>query len=153
MSNSFEKFIQQISKGAVKYSDPRKLDIKIIDCKIRKTIKIINQSNWCWTIWSCQGHIHKDGAITLPYFTFIIKKKYSSKFFEILSDILPDYKCKKFPVVPNARIEISKGFSNKKYCIVNVHFSKYFVTNRVLHKNFCKQSLVLSREIRNFDGK
>lgn len=153
MSDSLVNFIKKISKGPIKYSDPRKLDIKIIDRKIRKTIKYVNQSNWCWTIWSCQGHLHKDGSITLPYFSFIVKKKYVSKFFEILSDILPDYKSKKFPVVPNARIEVSKGYNNKKYCIVNVHFSEYFVKNRILHKNFHKQCIILSQVIRNFDGK
>lgn len=42
--------------GAVFYSLPKDLTDDMIDPLLRKAVRRINESGWCWTAESCQGH-------------------------------------------------------------------------------------------------
>ena len=73
MKTSFKDFLKKID-----FNDPSEYDFdadNAIDVNIKETIKNINKSSWCWTLFSCEGHNHDDKSQSLPYFVFIVKKK------------------------------------------------------------------------------
>lgn len=145
MNDNLHCFIELISKGAVKYTDPRKLKISVVDKKIRKSIKNINSSNKVWTLWSCQGH-HDKTETTLPYVTFVVDNLFVKDFFNLIFISLPKYKNKQFPVTPNHYLTVNRGFSNKYYTIISIHWSSSFVNKN----KFYSDLLTISKKIRNF---
>ena len=92
MKTNFKEFLAKID-----YKDPSEYDFDSddkIDNNIKETIKNINKSSWCWTLWSCEGHIHSDSEKSLPYKYAIMNVHWSDLFLEeeeshakLLSDI------------------------------------------------------------------
>jgi len=73
MKASFKEFLEKLITTIhliMILTQMRKFNINI-----KETIKNINKSSWCWTLWSCEGHIHSESEKSLPYFVFIVKKK------------------------------------------------------------------------------
>ena len=146
MKDDLSKFIQTISNGSIKYSDPRKLDLNLIDKKVRGTIKSINSSNIVWTLWSCQGHRDKKGS-TLPYITFVVKNSHIKDFLDLIFLSLPKYNSKIFPVTPNYYFTINRGYSNKKFTIISIHWCANYL-NKIKNVNLYSDLSFISKEIR-----
>lgn len=127
MPKKFKSFLKKISTGAVKYQDPRTIKPSIVDKEVRKAVITINKSSWCWTLWSCQGHIYSDECTNLPYLTFVVKKKYKEELLGLLFSTLPPYKDKEFPIVPNVDIKFDYAFFDKKYCVMSVVWAEKFL--------------------------
>ena len=93
MKSNLNEFLNKI-----KFEDPSEYDFdadKTIDVNIKETIKNINKSSWCWTLYSCEGHNHDDKSQSLPYFVFIVKKKCIPVLLGLLFDTL-DQKINRF---------------------------------------------------------
>lgn len=148
MNKKFNNFLVKISRGSVKYKDPRQVKLKNIDPKIRKVIKNINYSNWCWTIWSCQGHFNKDNSISAPYITFIVLKDKVDLLINLIYNTLPIYKSKKFPVASNYNVQIHRQFNNKHFSIVSVYWSVSFLNSKKDNFDFYSDLEYLSNNIR-----
>ena len=120
MKANFKEFLNKID-----FDDPSEYDFdadKTIDQNIKETLKNINKSSWCWTLFSCEGHNHEDKSKSLPYFVFIVKKKcipvLLGMLFETLNPVI-DVKTT-FPLCNTNSINVSWGFTDDKYAIVNV---------------------------------
>lgn len=151
MKTSFNRFLRKISQGEIKYENPKKLDLKCIDKKIRKSIKLFNESTWCRTLWSCQGHIHdNNGSATLPYIVFVIDKKFENKFLSFIYLTLPIYKSKKFPVASSCELKISRGFEDKKYSIISIHWTESILYDIKLCNMFYKDLKYVAKKIKEF---
>jgi hypothetical protein len=128
MKSSFENFLAKID-----FEDPSEHDFDIdnhIDKNIRETLKNINKSSWCWTLFSCEGHLFKNEAKTLPYFVFIVKKKYIHYLLGFIFDTLDpkiDEKTQ-FPLINSNDVIVSCGFTDDKFAIVNAHWSSNFLS-------------------------
>lgn len=144
--DDLQKFIKKISNGVVKYDDPRFINGKIIDRKIRKTILKINKSNWCWTIWSCQGHLNKNYD-SLPYITFIVKNQDIFKLLNFIYSTLPDHNNTKFPVASNAHYQVHKGYNDKNFTIISVYWNSYFISKKSYKNKFYQELMNLGNAI------
>ncbi len=134
MKASFKEFLEKI-----KFSDPSEYDFdsdEFIDANIKETLKNINKSSWCWTLFSCEGHNHDDKSQSLPYFVFIVKKKCIPVLLGILFDSL-DPRVSHPTILPlcnSNSLNISWGFTDDKYAIVNVHWAHHFLEDETQHK-------------------
>ena len=127
MKQSFEEFLAKID-----FKDPSQYDFDSddqIDSNIKETLKNINKSSWCWTMFSCEGHVVKDQAKTLPYFIFIVKKKCIPVLLGFIFNTLnPQIDGDKtFPLINSQDVIISWGFTDEKYAIVSAHWSSSFL--------------------------
>ena len=60
MKTNFKEFLKKID-----FNDPSEYDFdkdESIDSNIKETLKNINKSSWCWTLFSCEGHNHDDDS-------------------------------------------------------------------------------------------
>lgn len=134
MKTSFKEFLEKI-----KFSDPSEYDFdsdEFIDANIKETLKNINKSSWCWTLFSCEGHNHDDKSQSLPYFVFIVKKKCISVLLGILFNSL-DPRVNETTILPlcnSNSLNISWGFTDDKYAIINVHWAHHFLEDEKQHK-------------------
>lgn len=134
MKASFKEFLQKIN-----FSDPSEYDFdsdEFIDANIKETLKNINKSSWCWTLFSCEGHNHDDKSQSLPYFVFIVKKKCIPVLLGILFNSL-DPRLNELTILPlcnSNSLNISWGFTDDKYAIVNVHWAHHFLEDENQHK-------------------
>jgi hypothetical protein len=112
--------------------DPRLLKkhrVKL-DPKIKDSIYKINNSDWLWTIWSCQGHLLGREKGSIPYFTFIVDKRYLDKLFHVIHLSFPKEANMKFPIYSNGFwYGISQGVEDDIYCVINWHL--YFSQGKV----------------------
>jgi len=134
MKSSFKDFLHKID-----FNDPSEYDFdadEAIDVNIKETIKNINKSSWCWTLFSCEGHNHDDNSQSLPYFVFIVKKKCISVLLGMLFNTLDPKvdKITKLPLCNTNGLNISWGFTDEKYAIISVHWAHNFLEDETLHK-------------------
>jgi hypothetical protein len=124
---SFLNYIDHPSKY-----DPRLLKkhrVKL-DPKIKDSIYKINNSDWLWTIWSCQGHLLGREKGSIPYFTFIVDKRYLDKLFHVIHLSFPKEANMKFPIYSNGFwYGISQGVEDDTFCVINWHL--YFSQGKV----------------------
>lgn len=151
--SKIKKFINSISNGPVKYELPENINYSEIDKKLKKTIFNINKSNWCWTIWSCQGHIFDDSDSILPYISFIVDKRYINIFLTEIIKTIPPYKFKDYPVASNSQLSIVKGYSNKNFTIFSIYWSSDFIDDNSKYKYLHVSLKKISKNIRNFHAK
>jgi len=134
MKTSFKEFLKKID-----FNDPSEYDFdadEAIDVNIKETIKNINKSSWCWTLFSCEGHNHDDNSQSLPYFVFIVKKKCIPILLEMLFNTL-DPKINhisELPLCNTNGINVSWGFTDDKYAIISVHWAHNFLEDEEHHK-------------------
>ena len=134
MKTSFKDFLKKID-----FNDPSEYEFdadKAIDANIKETIKNINKSSWCWTLFSCEGHNHDDNSQSLPYFVFIVKKKCIPVLLGMLFNTL-DAKVDvitSLPLCNTNGINISWGFTDDKYAIISVHWAHNFLEDEEHHK-------------------
>ena len=124
---SFLNYIDHPSKY-----DPRSLKKQRVklDSKIKDTIYKINSSGGLWTIWSCQGHLLGREKGSIPYFTFIVDKKYLDRLFYIIHLSFPKEANLKFPIYSNGFwYGISQGVEDDIYCVISWHL--YFSQGKV----------------------
>ena len=76
MTSNYQK---ALSKKLFVSVEPKKLKKSHIDLKIRDAILKINLSDWVWTLWSCQGHIHKNDCKSITYISFCCVKGFETK--------------------------------------------------------------------------
>jgi hypothetical protein len=128
MKSSFKEFLAKID-----FEDPSQYDFdsdKNIDENIKETLKNINKSSWCWTLFSCEGHLCQNEAKTLPYFVFVVKRKYTNFLLGFIFETLnPKIEEKtQFPLINSKDVIVSWGFTDDKYAIVNAHWSSDFLS-------------------------
>ena len=134
MKTSFKDFLKKID-----FNDPSEYDFdadNAIDVNIKETIKNINKSSWCWTLFSCEGHNHEDNSQSLPYFVFIVKKKCIPVLLGMLFNTLGakiDH-ITQFPLCNTNSINVSWGFTDDKYAIVSAHWWDNFLEDETQHK-------------------
>lgn len=147
MKTNFKDFLKKIN-----FKDPSEYDFDAddaIDVNIKETIKNINKSSWCWTLFSCEGHNHDDKSQSLPYFVFIVKKKYIPVLLGMLLDTL-DAKVDEITPLPLCNtngINVSWGFTDDKYAIINVHWAHNFLEDEVQHKKLLSDFYDMSFKI------
>ena len=134
MKSSFKDFLHKID-----FNDPSEYDFDADeenDVNIKETIKNINKSSWCWTLFSCEGHNHDDNSQSLPYFVFIVKKKCISVLLGMLFNTLDPKvdKITKLPLCNTNGLNISWGFTDEKYAIISVHWAHNFLEDETQHK-------------------
>ena len=134
MKTSFKDFLKKID-----FNDPSEYDFdadNAIDVNIKETIKNINKSSWCWTLFSCEGHNHDDKSQSLPYFVFIVKKKCIPVLLGMLFNTLDPKvdKITKLPLCNTNGLNISWGFTDEKYAIISVHWAHNFLEDETQHK-------------------
>lgn len=127
MKTNFKEFL-----AAIDYIDPSEYDFdndSNIDKNILEAIKNINKSSWCWTLWSCEGHIHSKNDKSLPYFVFIVKKKHRGYLLQLLFDTLNPKINEKtaLPLCNTSSLSVSWGYTDDKYAILNVHWLDNFL--------------------------
>ena len=130
MKVSLDSFLEKInSHQCCQYDDPRCFNFsqKIIDIKLRNLLTKINKSDWCWTLYSCQGHKHKNGAQTLPYFVFVVRNEKRNMFLDLLLKTIDDNVDPVFPVHNPYSFEMSCGFSDDNFSIITVWWSMAFL--------------------------
>ena len=134
MKANFKEFLSKIG-----FDDPSKYDFDsdtTIDENIKETLKNINKSSWCWTLFSCEGHNHEDKSKSLPYFVFIVKKKCIPVLLGMLFNTLGakiDH-ITQFPLCNTNSINVSWGFTDDKYAIVSAHWWDNFLEDETQHK-------------------
>ena len=147
MKTNFKEFLEKI-----KFSDPSEYDFdsdEFIDANIKETLKNINKSSWCWTLFSCEGHNHDDKSQSLPYFVFIVKKKCISVLLGILFNSL-DPRVNETTLLPlcnSNSLNISWGFTDDKYAIINVHWAHHFLEDEKQHKKLLSDFYDMSFKI------
>jgi len=147
MKANFKEFLEKID-----FKDPSEYDFdadKTIDQNIKETLKNINKSSWCWTLFSCEGHNHEDKSKSLPYFVFIVKKKCIPVLLGMLFQTLDpriDVKTE-FPLCNTNSINVSWGFTDDKYAIVNVHWWDNFLEDPEQHKKLLANFYEMSFKI------
>ena len=147
MKSSFKEFL-----GKIKFNDPSEYDFdadQTIDPQIIETIKNINKSSWCWTLFSCEGHNHEDKSQSLPYFVFIVKKKYIPVLLGMLFNTLdPNVgEITPLPLCNTNSINVSWGFTDDKYAIVNAHWAHHFLEEEDQHKKLLSDLYNMSFKI------
>lgn len=147
MKSSLKDFLNKI-----KFDDPSEYDFDAdssIDSNIKETIKNINKSSWCWTLFSCEGHNHDDNSQSLPYFVFIVKKKFIPVLLGMLFDTL-DPKIDKITPLPLCNtngINVSWGFTDDKYAVISVHWAHNFLEDENQHKKLLSDFYDMSFKI------
>ena len=147
MKSSLKDFLNKI-----KFDDPSEYDFDAdssIDSNIKETIKHINKSSWCWTLFSCEGHNHDDNSQSLPYFVFIVKKKCIPVLLGMLFDTL-DPKIDKITPLPLCNtngINVSWGFTDDKYAVISVHWAHNFLEDENQHKKLLSDFYDMSFKI------
>jgi hypothetical protein len=137
MNECLSDFLNKIS-----FEDPRLFDFseKTIDIKLRKVLSKINQSDWCWTLFSCQGHTHKDKSYSLPYFVFVVRNEDKSKLIYLLLETIKDnFISLKLPIYSPDSINISCGYHDQNFTIISAHWSlSHFGRGKLknLHQRF-----------------
>lgn len=151
--SEISNFIQKLNASKLSsFLDPTHTNFHshAIDKKIRKTLQQINNSSWCWTLFSCQGHKHKNGVITLPYFVFVVRNSKISEFFKIIYDTIPKPKECALPLM-GYNYSITVGFSDENFSIISVYWDGHFVENRgtlnQLHENLNKMSNAIMEHV------
>lgn len=135
MKTSLEDFLKKI-----KFSNPSEYDFdadETIDANIKETLKNINKSSWCWTLFSCEGHNHDhDNSKSLPYFVFIVKKKQIPVLLGMLANTLDPKvdEITELPLCNTNSINFSWGFTDDKYAIISVHWAHNFLEDEAQHK-------------------
>ena len=130
MKVSLDSFLEKInSHKCCQYDDPRIYNFsqKIIDIKLRNLLAKINKSDWCWTLFSCQGHKHKDGSQSLPYFVFVVRNEKKNMFLDLLLKTIDDNVNPVFPLYSPYSFEMSSGFSDENFSIISVWWSMAFL--------------------------
>jgi hypothetical protein len=133
MKVSLDSFLEKINSHKYhQYDDPRNFNFshKTIDIKLRNLLTKINKSDWCWTLYSCQGHKYKDGAKTLPYFVFIVRNEKKNMFLDLLLKTIDNDVDPVFPVHNPYSFEMSSGFSDENFSIITVWWSMAFLKKR-----------------------
>lgn len=118
--NKLDLFIKKIN-----YSDPTKLKEKNIDLdeEIKETIYRINESDWCYTLWCCAGHKKNKSVEVIPYIVFAVDNKFKTQFLNYIFQTTKfGKKSIKFPLLSNARIELSIGYNDKYYSVISVYW-------------------------------
>ena len=147
MKANFKEFLSKIG-----FDDPSKYDFDsdiTIDKNIKETLKNINKSSWCWTLFSCEGHAYEDDEKSLPYFVFIVKKKCIPSLLGILFNTL-DAKVdeiSQFPLCNTSGINVSWGFTDDKYSIVSAHWAHNFLEDETQHKKLLSDLYDMSFKI------
>jgi hypothetical protein len=101
-----------------------------LDPKIKDSIYKINSSGWLWTIWSCQGHLVGKEKGSIPYFTFIVDKKYVGELLSKIHLSFPKEADLNYPIYNNGYwYGISQGVEDDNYCVINWHL--YFSQGKV----------------------
>lgn len=132
----------------IKYDNPSEYDFDSddkIDPNIKETLKNINNSSWCWTLYSCEGHVEKGVCSSLPYFVFVVKKKHIPVLLGFIFNTLnPEIdKLTDLPLINSKDIILSWGFTDDKYAIVSAHWSSNFLNETdhpKLHKDLYNMS-------------
>lgn len=143
MNKKLDKFLNKIN-----YSNPSELNYKCIDKRIRKTILNFNKSKICRTLWSCQGHLYNDGSEALPYIIFIVKNNYIDYFLHNIFGTLPKYKSVEFPIAPSQNFQISKGYSDKNFTIICLHWSSNYLHSNGTMKELYRALFSISRKFK-----
>ena len=147
MKTSFKDFLKKIN-----FNDPSEYDFDAdgaIDVNIKETIKNINKSSWCWTLFSCEGHNHDDKSQSLPYFVFIVKKKCIPVLLGMLFNTL-DAKVDEITELPLCNtngINVSWGFTDDKYAIISAHWAHNFLEEENHHKKLLSDFYEMSFKI------
>ena len=147
MKASFKEFLEKID-----FIDPSEYDFdadKTIDVNIKETIKNINKSSWCWTLYSCEGHNHDDKSQSLPYFVFIVKKKCIPVLLNILFDTLNPAinSITEFPLMNSDSLNLTWGFTDDKFAIVCAHWAHNFLEEEESHKKLLADFYEMSFKI------
>ena len=148
MKSSFKEFLKKID-----FKDPSEYDFDAdnsIDANIKETIKNINKSSWCLTLFSCEGHNHdEDNSKSLPYFVFIVKKKCISVLLGMLFNTL-DAKVDvitQLPLCNTSGLNVSWGFTDDKYAIISAHWAHNFLEDEAQHKKLLEDFYEMSFKI------
>ena len=148
MNPELDRFLEKI-----KYNDPRCVNFneKCIDLKLRNLLSKINQSLWCWTLFSCQGHKHRDKSFSLPYFVFVVRNEHKGKLVNLIVDTLKDDCISlKLPIYSPYSLEISYGYHDDNFSIISVHWSLSHFKRRgkmkELHEKFEKLAELISEK-------
>lgn len=152
MNRKLKKTIKEISVGEVKYINPKKVKSENIDTKLKSAIININKSNWCYTLWSCQGHQYEKSH-SVPYITFLVKNKHIGIFFDLIQTTLMPYGNKSYPILGNGQLLIDKGYGNNTFTTFSVYWSEHYLKNKKFRKYMFRSLNYVSRKIRSFDGK
>lgn len=139
MSDDLTNFLIKIDY--LENHDPRKLiENKVpLDKKIKNSVLKINNSNWVWTLWSCQGHNRGVNKGSVPYLVFIVEKKNLGNLLTLIHNSTPKIATTEFPCYNGSFCyEISPGFEDEKYCIISLHYSLAYGT---LKLNLIQQSM------------
>ena len=143
MKSNLNDFLKKI-----KFEDPSEYDFdadKKIDQNIKETLKNINKSSWCWTLYSCEGHVQENVCSSLPYFVFVVKKKHISVLLGLIFNTLsPEIdKPSDLPLLNSKDIILSWGFTDDKYAVITAHWSSNFlndIDHPKLHKDLYDMS-------------
>lgn len=146
MKSSLIDFLNKI-----KFNNPAEYDFDSddkIDPNIKETLKNINSSSWCWTLYSCEGHNYNNKSKTLPYLVFVVKKKCIPVLLGFIFNTLnPEVNSiTEFPLRNSNDIMLSWGFTDDKYAIVSAHWSTNFL-NENSHSKFLKDLYDMSFKI------
>jgi len=105
---------------------PRELKKKHVDPKLREIVDRINKTDYCWTVFSCQGHLSGSQKGCLPYLVLLCANEYRPHVFETL------YKCfeydvkyeEQFPLLGcrSDIINISLGIKDDDFTYITIHF-------------------------------
>jgi hypothetical protein len=125
--SSFLKLIQHPNDYDQRFLKQNKIKL---DPKIKESIYNINNSDWLWTIWSCQGHLVGKEKDSIPYFTFIVDKNYLGRLLFQIHLSFPKKADLDFPIYNNGYwYSISQGIEDDNYCVINWHL--YFPQGKV----------------------
>jgi hypothetical protein len=147
MKSSLKDFLSKIG-----FDDPSEYDFdkdESIDSNIKETLKNINKSSWCWTLFSCEGHNHDDNSQSLPYFVFIVKKKCIPVLLGILFNTLGPKinQITNFPLCNTDGLNVSWGFTDDKYAIVSAHWAHNYLEEEDIHKKLLSDLYDMSFKI------
>jgi len=106
---------------------PRDLKKKHIDPKMRDICDRINKSDYCWTVFSCQGHFSGCQKGCLPYLVLLCVNDKRPYIFETLfkSFEIDAVYNDKFPLMgPSTDImKISLGTKDKYFSYLHIYFT------------------------------
>lgn len=129
MIDDISYFLEKISYTGK--HDPRKLiENKIpIDKKIKDSIIKINQTNWVWTLWSCQGHNRGVNKGSVPYLVFLVKKTHLAHLLLKIHQTSPKIATADLPCFNGSFwYELSPGFEDENFAVISLHYCKAYGT-------------------------
>lgn len=105
---------------------PRDLKKKHIDPKMRDICERINASDYCWTVFSCQGHFSGCQKGCLPYLVLLCVNDKRPHIFETLFKSF-EYDAayeKQFPLLGSRSdfIKVSLGTKDENFTYITIHF-------------------------------